>query len=322
MDTTADTLVEAATLAGHAPSIHNSQPWRWVVRRDALDLYREHNWRLRVTDPDGRLSTLSCGAALHHAVTALAAQGFETQVARLPDPADPSHLARIAVTDRIPVAADAVRAVQTLQIRHTDRRPVTGAPIDDDQLRSVTAVVEREGAWLHVLPRDGVIELGAATSYAQKTEAAEPAWQAELAYWTGGTRPTGSGIPDTAIPERPTETTVASRDFGHAGTLPISAEHDQGATFVILYGQDDDAKDWLRAGEALSAAWLTAIELGVSVLPLSATVEVAATRVVLRRLLSGLGEPYLVLRLGRADPDHAGPPHPPRLPTAQNIEQE
>jgi hypothetical protein len=52
-------------------------------------------------------------------------------------------------------------------------------------------------------------------------------------------------------------------------------------------------------------------------LPLSATVEVAATRAVLRRLLSSRGEPYLVLRLGVADPDHAEPPRTPRLPAEQ-----
>ena len=92
------------------------------------------------------------------------------------------------------------------------------------------------------------------------------------------------------------------------------------ATFAILYGEQDGQLDWLRAGEALSAAWLTATELGISLLPLSATVEVAATRLTLRRLLAGLGEPYLVLRLGHADPDHAGPAHTPRLPAEQTIE--
>jgi hypothetical protein len=70
---------------------------------------------------------------------------------------------------------------------------------------------------------------------------------------------------------------------------------------------------WLRAGEALSAGWLAATGLGVSVLPMSAAVEVPATRAALRRLLSGLGEPYLVLRLGIADPDSSAP-GTPRLP--------
>jgi hypothetical protein len=171
-----------------------------------------------------------------------------------------------------------------------------------------------------VLPHDGVIELGVATSQAQQAEAAEPAWQAELAYWSGGTRPGGAGVPDTAIPERPTETTVPSREFGHSGTLPATAEHDRGATFLILYGQQDDVVDWLRAGEALSAGWLTATDLGVSVVPMSATIEVAATRVVLRRLLSGLGEPYLVLRLGRVQADDGQPPVPRRA-AHQTIER-
>jgi hypothetical protein len=207
-----------------------------------------------------------------------------------------------------------------MEVRHTDRRPVTGTPVDETQLHDITAAVEGQGARLHVLSHDGVIELGVATSQAQEAQALEPAWRTEMAYWSGGTRPTGAGVPDTAIPERPTETSVVSRDFGHPGTLPVSAEHDQGATFLILYGDQNDAVDWLRAGEALSAGWLTATQLGVSVVPMSATVEVMATRIVLRRLLSGLGEPYLVLRLGRAEPD-GGQPRVPRRPAHQTIER-
>jgi hypothetical protein len=40
---------------------------------------------------------------------------------------------------------------------------------------------------------------------------------------------------------------------------------------------------------------------------------------VLRHLLANLGEPLIVLRLGRSDPDHAGPRHTPRLPADQVI---
>ena len=89
----------------------------------------------------------------------------------------------------------------------------------------------------------------------------------------------------------------------------------------MLYGDDDEPDSWLRAGEALSAAWLTATELGVSVVPLSGAIEVTATREALRGVLAGLGHPYLVLRLGIADPDHAGPPPArPRIPAAQVVD--
>ncbi|GIH19201.1 Acg family FMN-binding oxidoreductase [Rugosimonospora africana] len=316
-----DALARAAATAGYAPSIHNSQPWHWRVHDEVLDLYADHSRRLGITDPDGRLAVLSCGAALHHARTALSAQGWDARVIRLPEAAEADHLATITTAGRIPVTARALRRVQTIEIRHTDRRPVTATPVDGDRLSAVMAAVEREGARLHVVPAGRIVELASAVSFAQRTEAAEEAWRAELAYWTGGTRPTGTGVPDAAIPDRPTQTTVASRDFGHAGALPVSAEHDTGATFAILYGEQDCATGWLRAGEALSDAWLTATELGLSVLPLSAATEVPATRLALRRLLADLGEPYLVLRLGVADPDHAGAPHTPRLRADQTIER-
>ena len=66
---------------------------------------------------------------------------------------------------------------------------------------------------------------------------------------------------------------------------------------------------------------LTATELGVSVLPLSATVEIAAIRQAMRALLASTGHPYLVLRLGTINPDDPGPPHAPRLPADQIIER-
>lgn len=309
----------AVDIAGHAPSILNSQPWRWRLDGSVLDLYAEHSRRLAVTDPDGRLATVSCGAALHHVRAALAAEGWRVEVDRLPDPADPDHLARLTITGTVPITAAALREVQTIRVRRTDRRPVGDVPVDAGQLRALAAAAEAEGARLHILDRHGILELAGAASFAQRAEADDESWQAELAYWTGGTRPSGAGIPDYAIPASPTQTTVPGRDFGHAGTMPVGAEHDKAATFAILYGDEDMPLGWLRAGEALSATWLAATALGISVLPMSATVELAATRATLRRLLSGVGEPYLVVRLGHADPDRACAPYVPRLPAEQLI---
>src|SRR5436305_2280585 len=72
----AEGLRRAAIDAGSAPSVHNTQPWRWRTRSAALELWADRGRQLRVSDPDGRMLTLSCGAALHHAVVALAVQGL------------------------------------------------------------------------------------------------------------------------------------------------------------------------------------------------------------------------------------------------------
>ncbi|MEU7905692.1 Acg family FMN-binding oxidoreductase [Actinoplanes sp. NPDC049118] len=317
----AQALSNAAVTAGHAPSIHNTQPWRWRLMDNQLDLYLDHSRGLEVTDPDSRLAILSCGAALHHAQVSLAADGWHALLARLPDTENPDHLAQLRLDHRIPVEPAAIRHLQTIGLRHTDRRPTRGAPVDADTLRSITAAVESAGTGLHLLRPDEVYDLATAADHAQRTEADETAWQAELGYWTGGNRLLGSGIPDAAIPHDTPRTTVPGRDFGHHGDLLVSDAHDRTADFAILYGAEDTTLDWLRAGEALSAAWLTATELGVAVVPLSATIEVSATRALIRHLLADLDHPYLVLRFGTHDPADGPAPHTPRLPTNQIIEQ-
>jgi hypothetical protein len=106
------------------------------------------------------------------------------------------------------------------------------------------------------------------------------------------------------------------------GVLLVIAEaHSRTAIFAILYGPGDRRLDWLRAGEALSAAWLTATELEVSVLPLSATIEVPATRETVRNLLNDAGHPFLVLRFGVLDPTGDGVPHTARLSTDLTVER-
>jgi nitroreductase len=312
-------LTEAATLASYAPSIHNTQPWRWRLSPDTLDLHLARDRVLEVSDPDARLATLSCGAGLHHARISLAAQGFHATVARLPDPADPDHLARLQIDGPVPVDPKAVRRAQTILLRRTDRGPVTGAEITPDDLADITDAVTAEDTWLHVLRPDQLYDLASAADHAQRVEAAEPGWREELSYWTGGTRPSGAGIPAAAIPAENPQTPVPGRDFGRLGSLPVRAEHDRAAVFAMLYGRSDEQRGWLCAGEALSSAWLTATERGVTVMPLSAPIEVAGTRTVLRNMVADLGYPYLVVRLGITDPAAAQPPFVPRLPTAQTI---
>lgn len=323
MSTQTDTagLAAAARIAGYAPSIHNTQPWRWRVRGHTLELWAVRQRQLAVTDPLGRMLTVSCGTALHHARVALAAEGWLADVTYLPDPdGHPDLLARIMVTGRTSVTPEAMRLLQTAQVRHTDRRPVADTPVDPATIDELRLVVRREGATLQTLRRDDVIQLAGAASHAQHVESMDPAWADELSYWAGGTREDGLGVPDDVIPSAPPLTTVPGREFAPTGTLPVGPGHDRAAVYAILYGDEDTSLAWLHAGEALSALWLQATERNLAVLPLSAAVEVPQTRQVLIGMLAILGEPFLVLRFGLADPDHQGPPHSPRLPSAQTVD--
>src|SRR5690349_275307 len=97
-----ETIRAALALATRAPSIHNTQPWLWRVRAASLHLYADTVRHLPSTDPDSRDLMLSCGAALHHCVVALAALGWQAKVTRFPNPDDDTHVAAIEVSPHEP----------------------------------------------------------------------------------------------------------------------------------------------------------------------------------------------------------------------------
>jgi len=312
-------LAQAAATSGYAPSVSNTQPWRWRVLPDRLDLLADRRRQLGVTDPQARLLTLSCGAALHHARTGLAAAGWTTETHRLPDPADPDLLASLVVTGRREVDAATMRLVQAIRVRHTDRRPVSDEPLPLQSLAQIEAAV-RGLARLQTLTGDQVLRLASIAGHAAEVQADDPNIRTEMEYWTTRASPADVGLPPEVIPAEPPQTTVPGRAFAGPGTLPVGPGHDRAAVYAVLHGDEDEPGDWLCAGEALSAAWLTATDLGVSMVPLSGVIEVDSTREALRQMLAGLGRPYLALRLGLADPEHAGPPHTPRMPAEQLID--
>src|SRR4051812_21809118 len=114
-------VVRAAEGARLAPSIHNTQPWRLRLTASSLDLHADGSRRLDVLDPRGRQLLISCGAALFNARVAIAAAGYSPLVHRLPDPNDPSLVARVAVgppRGYLPLAA----LDDYIPRRHTNRR--------------------------------------------------------------------------------------------------------------------------------------------------------------------------------------------------------
>ena len=76
-----------------APSVHNTQPWRFVAHDDVIELWDDPARGLPVLDPVGRARLISCGAALALAEVAAAGLGVSTRTSLLPDAAAPDHLA-------------------------------------------------------------------------------------------------------------------------------------------------------------------------------------------------------------------------------------
>ena len=88
-----------------APSVHNTQPWRFTADGGPqVSLHADDSRRLAAADPDGREMMISCGAALFNIRLALRSLGYIPETHVLPDPALPTLVAQVSWRER--AAAD------------------------------------------------------------------------------------------------------------------------------------------------------------------------------------------------------------------------
>jgi hypothetical protein len=264
-----------------------------------------------VTDPAGRMLTVSCGLALHHALVALAAGGHEVRVERLADERDSDLLARITLAGATEPAD--VRLRDAIARRHTDRRPFADTPVPDGVVDRVRTSAEAGGVYVAELRADSLVRFQVTAARAGELDENDPAYQAELAEWTHRPADARDGVtPSTAV--APTPRKVPLRSFfpdGAEGLLP-GPGNDGGARYLVLWTTGDTPADWLAAGEAMSAALLETTASGLAVSPMTDVVEVPASRALLHRLLDNLGEAQAALRIGVPATDEAAPQSPRR----------
>ncbi|WP_170545454.1 hypothetical protein [Ruegeria arenilitoris] len=105
---------EIVSQAMLAPSAHNSQPARWRLVAECIEVYADLSRRLPVGDPNDRDLEVSCGAAVEGTVLALAARGVGAEVTVSDEPEE-GGLRKIAcITPKATAdAEDAELAVET-----------------------------------------------------------------------------------------------------------------------------------------------------------------------------------------------------------------
>ncbi len=303
---TAAAIVEAA---GRAPSIHNTQPWRWQLRDGALLLRADRSRQLDVADPDGHSLLISCGAAL--SLAALAAEGGAgrpAKVERFPDAADPDLLARLTSAGPQEPSGQALQDLEAALARASDRRPFSREAVDQETLEQLRAAARAEDAYVDFPHgRDKLIALAVAVSFADREERDDEAYQAEMRRWLRdpAVHPEPvDGVVATAVPHvqpghaRHTDVPVRDFELGVGGAQLIEQDADEYAVNAVVMTPGDQPVDHLAAGEALMRLTVAAQRRGLASCPLSQPVDLAAFRVRLQNSMGWVGVPQMMLRIG------------------------
>ena len=297
--------------AARAPSVHNTQPWRFHVGPAGLELHADRSRQLPAVDPFGRELLISCGAALFGLRLAVRLLGYLPIADLLPEASQPDLLARVRVGYQAPLSQADWTMLAAVPHRHTHRGPFSPEPIPDGLLPQLQRDAVAERATLVLLDPAARARMGQLARVAARWQHRDPAIRAEVRRWT---RPPGrterDGVPAYAYPPVPVGSDgpaypvagkLAERDFDlgrDAGRL--DRDGPPPAASAVLVTAADTPADWLRAGQALNRMLIHAAATWVFAALNSQPTESVAVRELVRARLRLPGAPQMLLEFGRA----------------------
>jgi hypothetical protein len=315
--TLADQADYLIATAARAPSVHNTQPWRFRIGRSAIGLYCDQRRKLRV-DPIGREMLISCGAALFGLRLAVRSLGYLPVVELLPDPTVLRLLARVSLGAAEPMTVLERELLMAMPHRHTHRGAFAADPLPAGLLAGLQHDALAEGAELALVdPGIAYQRLAGLVNMAGHRLDLDPYARADVRQWTrDAASPARDGVPAHALPSAADWRSgrqsgrrsgrLRQRDFDLGrglGLLPVDGPVP--AVTAVLLTPGDSRADWLRAGQALYRLLLHAASRWVFASLYTQPLEAAALRGEIRDRLSLPGAPQMLLQLGVAHTTHA-----------------
>lgn len=295
---------ELITLACRAPSVHNTQPWRFRFAHGVVELRVDPVRQLLVADLTGRELVISCGAAVTNLELGIRGLGLEPRVRLLPMAADPLLLATVRGMPGAAPARAELRMLAAIHRRHSHRGRFAASGPPPALLAELRQAARSHGARLVVIPEGPTAE--ALLRLAWSAEARQRdgnARSAEVLAWAavpGSHR--RDGVPRRAYPDQlaaPEPGALPGRDFaGGRGWGTGDPAGTGGSVLAVLLTDGDLTADWLRAGRALQYVLLRATCEWVFASFATQPLELPDVRQALQQACPGIGIPQMLFRLG------------------------
>lgn len=306
---------EVLRLASLAPSLHNSQPWRFRVLPQLIELHGDPSRRLPVADPEGRELRLACGAALLNLRLALEHAGVHPVVTLVPEHAGPTALAEVRSGSSAGAHEGTEQLHRAITERRSNRKPFRSKPVPPEHRHALLEAVLAEQCWLHVVEPSERGPLEGMVHRAHRMQMADRRFRAEAAQWMGREEDEAEGVPVFAAgPPREPQDQWVLRDFsaGQASSREPGEEFESHPLLVVVCSHSTGWAEDLKAGQAMQRMWLTATSRGLAASLISQVIEVAEIREELRRLIGASLNPQALLRVGYGSPSPAVPRRSPR----------
>ncbi len=282
-----------------APSLHNTQPWKFTVHNGEIRILADRTRHLTVADPDARELYISIGCAIENLLTAAAYFGLNSHVTYFPDPHDEIWVATLSFKDIGGTSSLADQELfHAIALRHTNRQTYANKALNERDVQQLRACLHDSGLKLQ-LNDDPEIkqQVDSLVISADITQFADPDYRDELNRWITqgefGYRWLIARVGQLA-------TTYLS---SHHKTVKPDADIVLNAPMLALLSTDSDNRlAQVQCGQTFERMALIATTLNIGIQPLSQIIQVAQLRGELSKLFdSAAAYPQMAFRLGYTD---------------------
>ncbi|WP_417346641.1 Acg family FMN-binding oxidoreductase [Ferrimonas sp.] len=292
---TARQMVHSAMLA---PSSHNSQPWRFRLQDDSIELLADRSRALPVTDPDDRELHISCGCALMNMRLAAAKAKVGIEVQLLPDPDNPDLLARVQQCPLLEEQPDLAQLADQIPHRHTVRTDYEPGFDQGELIADLRHWAKLEGVQLAVVSSEAQRQrIANLVAQGDRTLWADTAWRRELASWMMPPN-RGEGLAVSALWSPLVRAMIRWFNLGAMMARKSNQLVEKAPLLLVLSSCGDGPRQWLETGQALQSVLLGCCQRGYQGSFLNQPIQVASLRTRLSKI-TGLASPQILLRLGR-----------------------
>ena len=293
-------LVRYATLA---PSGHNTQPWRFRLRADGIDILADVSRRTPVVDPDDHHLYVSLGTAGENLALAANARGRPGELHF-----DASGDGAVTFTFGGPIDLDSTLS-EAIPKRQSTRAEFDGRSVSPTDLQLLARAAAIPGVDLVLLTeRPQINEVRDLVLAGNSAQIADPAFVRELKHWLRFSPrqalATGDGLfsATTGNPTLPAWLGPYLFDwvFGAASeNTKYARQMTSSAGIAVFVAEKADPEHWVLAGRACQRFALQSTALGLKHAFINQPVEVPGLRPELAKLVGLTGRrPALVMRFG------------------------
>ncbi len=243
-------------IARFAPSSHNTQPWKFTVRENGIEVFPDFEKALNIVDPDHRELYISLGCAIANIEVIANNYGYEIQVSY------PKHKTDPIKVDFKNSEKETIK-ISEIKSRQTDRGKYSQKPLPEDLLEHLKALC-KEGIYLEFLSDDEKEDISKMVYEGDMKQFANPKYRKELSYWIKKGVMGGGKISNTIG-----AFIVSNFNPGKLIGKKESSLIKDSPAYAVLGSHKDRIKDWISIGISYERIALYLTSEGISNHPMN-----------------------------------------------------